>query len=133
LASTVGDRSWDVVSGDDDVKARQLASEISQKFYEDTENEIKIGVLAAVELPRAEVEVSSRRQDLLIAEANLHQRETSLKDALMRAPDPEVEAARIVPLDRIEVPKTEDLPALRELVAQALRNRPDVAVAKVRD
>lgn len=133
LVATVLNLYWDVVSGNDEKKARQNASDIAQKFYEDTQSEIKIGVLAAVELPRAQVEVAGRKQDLLIAEANLRQRETSLKDALMRNPDPEVEAVEIVPLDRIEVPKTEDLPPLRQLVATAMRNRPDVAVSKIRD
>jgi len=133
LVATVLNLYWDVVSSNDELKARQVAVDIAQKFLEDTQNEIKIGVLAGVELPRAQVEVASRRQDLLIAEANLRQRETSLKDALMRTPDPAVEAAQIVPLDRIEVPATEDLPPLRKLVANALENRPDVAVAKIKD
>jgi outer membrane protein TolC len=133
LVANVLNLYWDVVSGNDELKARQRAVDVAQKFYEDTQSEIKIGVLAGVELPRAQVEVASRRQDLLIAQANLSQRETSLKDALMRAPDPAVEAAEIVPLDRIEVPATEDLPPLRKLVANALENRPDVAVAKIKD
>lgn len=133
LVANVLNLYWDVVSSNDELKARQLAVDIAQKFYEDTQNEIKIGVLAGVELPRAQVEVASRRQDLLIAEATLRQRETSLKDALMRTPDPAVEAVQIVPLDRIEVPATEDLPPFRKLVASALENRPDVAVSKIKD
>lgn len=133
LVASVLNLYWDVVSGNDELKARQLAVDISQKFLEDTQNEIRIGVLAQVELPRAQLEVTSRRQDLLIAQTNLKQRETSLKDALMRTPDPEVEMASIVPLDRIEVPKEDDLPPLRQLVAKALLARPDVAVSKVKD
>jgi outer membrane protein TolC len=38
-----------------------------------------------------------------------------------------------MPLDRIEVPDQDNLPALRDLVATALRNRPDVALAKIND
>src|SRR5260370_12410024 len=124
---------WNVVSSNDEQTARQRAVEIAQKFYEDTKDEIKIGVLAQVELPRAQVELEGRRQDLLIAQANLRQQETVLKEALLRTPDPEVEAAAIVPLDRIEVPTADDLPPLRQLVATAMAKRPDVAVSKIRD
>lgn len=133
LVASVLNAYWDVVSGNDELKARQLAIDVAQKFYDDTRNEIRIGVLAQIELPRAEVEVTARKQDLLIAQANLRQRETVLKDALVRTPDPMVEAAEIVPLDRIEVPKTDDLPPLRQLVASAMAKRPDVAVGKIRD
>lgn len=124
---------YDVVSGNDELKARQTAVNIAQKFYNDTKNEIGIGVLAQIELPRAEVEVSGRKQDLLIAQADLRQRETLLKQALVRTPDPMVDEAEIVPLDRIEVPKTDDLPSFRQLVATAMAKRPDVAVSKTRD
>lgn len=133
LVANVLNLYWDVVSGNDELKARQLAVDIANKFYADTKTEIGIGVLAQVELPRAEAEVAGRKQDLLIALANLRQRETLLKDALVRTPDAEVEEAGIVPLDRIEVPKTDDLPPFRQLVAMAMAKRPDVAVAKIRD
>jgi outer membrane protein len=124
---------WNVVSSNDEQRARERAVELAQKFYQDTKDEIATGVLARVELPRAEVEVEGRRQDLQIAQSNLQQQEALLKEALLRTPDPEVEAAAIVPLDRIEVPTTDDLPPLRQLVATAMAKRPDVAVSKIRD
>jgi hypothetical protein len=52
---------------------------------------------------------------------------------LVRTPDPAVEAAEILPLDRIEIPETDDLPGLRQLVATAMEKRPDVAVSRLRD
>lgn len=133
LVANVLNLYYDVVSGNDELKARQTAVDIAQKFYDDTKSEIKIGVLAQIELPRAEVEVSGRRQDLLIAQADLRQRETLLKEALVRTPDAMVDEAQVVTLDRIEVPKTDDLPSFRQLVAIAMAKRPDVAVAKIRD
>jgi outer membrane protein TolC len=44
--------------------------------------------------------------------------------------DPALEDAQIIPIDRIEIPDTEELPAVRELVATAMAKRPDVALAK---
>ena len=133
LVSNVLNLYWDVVSGRNDLQSRQHAVDIAQKFYEDTKTQIDIGTLASVELPRAQVEVASRQQDLIIAQANLRQQETLLKEAISRTPDPLVEEAEIVPLDRIEVPATDNLPPLRELVATALAKRPDIAVAKIRE
>jgi len=112
---------------------RQSAMEMAQKFYQDTQKEVNVGAMPQVQLPRARAEAATRKQDLTVAEYNVRQRENLLKDALTRTPDPEVEAAEIVTLDRIQVPDTDDLPALRQLVATAMEKRPDVAVARFRD
>ena len=58
-----------------------------------------------------------------------------LKNAISRngLEDPLLDAAQVVTLDRIEVPEQDSLPSLRDLVAKAMANRPDVALAKIND
>ncbi|HZL57688.1 MAG TPA: TolC family protein [Bryobacteraceae bacterium] len=124
---------WDLVSANDEVKARQRALDIARKFQEDARAQIEIGAMARVELPRAQAEFASRQQDLRIAQATARQQEIRLKDALSRREDSALETAAIIPVDRIAVPPADDLPALRTLVASAMTNRPDVAIAKIRD
>jgi outer membrane protein len=131
--TTVVNLYWDLVSANDELKARQRALEVARKFDEDTRAQIGIGSLARVEMPRADAEMATRQQDLAIAQANVRQQEVRLKDALSRQEDPQLEAAAIVPLDRIVVPPADELPPLRKLVNAAMENRPDVAIAKIRD
>ena len=124
---------WDLVSARDELKVRERAGEITRKFVTDTRYEISMGAIPAVEISRAEAEEATRRQDLVIAQVNLRQRSDLLKEALSHTADPLLEAAEIIPLDRIEVPDNEDLPPLRDLLKTALTRRPDVAVSKLRD
>lgn len=133
LVSNVVTQYWDLVSSGDTLKARQTAQEIAQKFYSDTKGQIDLGTLAPVELPRAAAELAARQQDLSIALATVRQQEASLKDQLTRSPDPELDAAEIVTLDRIEVPIDDNLPGLRDLLARAMEKRPDMAIAKIKD
>jgi len=56
-----------------------------------------------------------------------------LKEALSHTEDPILEAAEIIPLDRIEVPDTVELAPLRELVATAMAKRPDVLASNYSD
>jgi outer membrane protein len=134
LVVSVTNSYWDYASSRDDLKLRQRAFEITQKFREDTQYEISLGALAGVELPRAEAEVSSRRQDVAIAQATMRQRATLLKEALSHTEDPALEAAEIIPLDHIDVPEAEEeLPPLRQLLAGAMERRPDVALARFKD
>jgi len=133
LVSTVVTQYWDLVTAQDTQKARQDAADIAAKFYEDTKGQINLGTLAPVELPRAAAELEARKQDLSIAVSTVRQQEASFKDQLTRIPDPAIEAAEIVTLDRIQVPSDETLPGLRDLYATAMAHRPDMALSKIKD
>jgi outer membrane protein TolC len=106
---------------------------VTRKFYEDTKYEISLGALPRADLPKFETEVASRERDLTLADQSLRQQEESLKLMLVRTEDDVVEAARIVPMDAVEIPDADNLPSLSELVKTAMLNRPDVASQKITD
>jgi outer membrane protein TolC len=133
LVVSVTNLYWDYAGSREELRLRQNALEITQKFVDDTKYEISVEALAGVELPRAEAELAARRQDLIIAQATMQTHAVQLKEALSRTEDPVLEAAEIVPLDPLEAPETQDLPPLRQLLADALERRPDVALAKYKD
>lgn len=124
---------WNLVSANNELKARQRAVEVTQGFADQTKYEIGIGAMARYQLPRAEAEAESRRQDLILAQATVQQREDQLKLAITRREDPAVEAAHVVCLDSIEIPPQDELAALPEMVTNALQQRPDVAASKIAD
>ena len=93
MVVTVLNLYWDYVGARDQLKLRQRALAVTEKFLADTNYEISIGALAGVERPRAEAEVASRRQDVVIAENTMRQRAILLKDALSHTQDPALEAA----------------------------------------
>jgi outer membrane protein len=126
---------WDLVTDDDDLAVRQRALDQAQKFYDDTRKQIELGVVPRFEASRAQANVTNSRQLLAIAQATAQQQENLLKNAISRngLEDELLDSAQIMPLDHIEVPEQDNLPTLRVLVATALANRPDVALAKIND
>ena len=135
LVANISNLYWDLVVANEDLKAKQRTSEIAEKFLEDTKARIMVGEIAGFEVYRAQTEASTRHQELAIAEATVRQREILMKDAMSRngLEDAVLDEAEVVPLDRIQVPQTEDLAPLRELVAKAMELRPDVALSKLSD
>jgi outer membrane protein TolC len=135
LVANVVNQYWALVADHDDLKAKQDAVKFAEDFYRDTQRQIQLGAIAGVELYRAQSEVSTRQQDLAISEQNLSQTETELKTLISRdgIEDPALAAASIVPLDQIELPNTDELPPLRQMVSTALANRPDVELDKIND
>jgi outer membrane protein len=125
---------WDYVGAREQLKLRERSLAITEKFRDDTKYEISVGALAGVELPRAEAEVANRRQDVVIAQNTVRQRAILLKEAISHTEDQALEAAEIIPTDRMpDPPDDESLLPLREMVKTALAKRPDVAVAKFND
>jgi outer membrane protein TolC len=133
LVASVLNLYWDLVGGQQDVKARRLSLELAQKFYDDAKREIELGATANSEIYRAEGELTTRKQELAIAQSTVRQQENLLKNAISRngLEDPLLDAAEIVTLDRLEVPEREDLPPLRQLLATALAKRPDLTIARI--
>jgi outer membrane protein TolC len=119
---------WDLVSFDEDLRIKQEQVATAQKLYEDNQYKVKLGTLSAIEITRAAAALSASKQDLLISQTNVAQQETVLKNALSRngVESPWLDEVHIIPLDRTEVPKTEEIPPPAQLIDQALARRPEV-------
>src|SRR5689334_1917515 len=121
-----------LVADYEDVKAKNSAVEVAQKFWEDTKKQVLIGTLTGIDATRAESQVATSQRNLVISQASLRQHELQLKNLISRtgSDDPVVANAQIVPLDRIVIPAADDLPPLKELVQTAMANRSDLAAEK---
>jgi outer membrane protein len=124
---------WDLVSFVDSVRIKEEALATSQKLYDDDQKMVKIGSLPAVEVTRAAAQVSISKEDLLFAQTNVQQQEIVLKNALSRnaMANAWLDEVHIVPLDPIEVPKTDDLKPLPELLPEAIASRIEIEQSKV--
>jgi outer membrane protein len=133
LVASVLNLYWDLVSDNQFLKVRQRAVDAAQKFYDDTKSQIQLGVIAKVEIFRAEAELSTRKRELGISQADLRQQENLLKNALIRddTRDPLLDLADVVPLDQIQIPEKDELPPMRQLMARAIAKRPDVTLDRI--
>ena len=124
---------WDLVTFLDNVRISEQALATAQKLYEDNQNQAKLGSLAAIQVTAAAAAVSAAKEDLLIAQTNVAQQETVLKNALSRTGSSSawLDDIHIVPLDHIEIPKADDIRPAAELIHTALANRPDIEQSRL--
>jgi outer membrane protein len=124
---------WDLVSFNDSLRITERAVTTAEKLYQDNQNQAKLGALATIEVTRAAAAVSTAKGDLLIAQTNVSQQETVLKNALSRSGSDStwLDEAHIIPLDHIEVPKTEELKPAPELIKEAVENRPELEQTRI--
>src|ERR1700677_4967013 len=131
--AAVMDLYWDLVTFNESVRVQQQAVATSTKLYEDNKKQVEVGMMAPIEVVRAEAQVATDQQNLTLAETQLLQQETILKNALSRTgvASPAVAEARIVPTDRIRVPDVEPITPIQDLMATALSARPELSQNRI--
>src|ERR1035438_7938291 len=123
----------DLVSLNEDVKVKREATRLAERLYEDNRNKVQQGEQAPIEVTRAQAQVASNRQALISAEGLVQQQELILKTAITRGglANPAIRAAHIIATDTVTVPDTEPARPVEDLIAAALRDRPDLAQAGI--
>lgn len=124
---------WDLVSFEENVRAKKDELKTAQQLYNDNKRQVQIGTMAPIEVTRAEAQVYSAQQDLLVAQTNLSQQQVVLKNALSKngIMSPLLKNVDIVPLDQFSIPKETHLKPLNELVNEALARRVEIAQDKL--
>jgi outer membrane protein TolC len=119
---------WDLVSFNEAVRIKERAVETAQKLYEGNKKQAEIGSMAGIEITRSAAGVSAAKEELLIAQTNVQQQEIVLKNALSRngLENTWLDDVRIVPLNHIEVPKSEEVRPVQDLINEALKSRLEV-------
>jgi len=105
----------------------------AQQLYDDNKKQVDIGSLAEIEVTRAESQLYTAKQDLIIAQTNMAQQETVLKNALSRSGITSADLAEvhIVPLDKIVVPEKEEIKPVDALVSEALDKRVEINQSRI--
>jgi outer membrane protein TolC len=120
---------WDYLSFKENVAVAEQALAYSQKLLSDNKRQVEIGTLAPIEVVRAESEVASDQQTLIVAETSLQQQAELIKTALSRNVDAELRSAQIDAVDKLPEPSPDDIPPLDKALELAVRNRPEVEQA----
>ena len=123
---TVLNDYWDYLSDKENVRVKEQALAYSQKLLEDNKKQVEIGTLAPIEVVRAESEVATDQQALIVAQTNLQQQAELIKTALARQVGPELAAAQIDAEDKLPEPRPDDIPPLDEALRRAFANRPEI-------
>jgi outer membrane protein TolC len=124
---------WDLVAFNENVRVARESVAAAQRLYSDNKRQVEVGTLAQIEVVRAEAQIASAEQSVVVSETQVLQQETILKTALSKTgiASPEVANAHIVPTDSMRIPDTEPITPIQELTAQAISQRPELAQSRI--
>jgi outer membrane protein TolC len=118
---------WELVYARANVKVQQQAVTVSQKLYNDNKKQLEIGTMAPLDVTRAESELATDTQNLIVAQTTQLQDELVLKNFISKDPTASnLIDVEIVPTDKPDAPQSIQLAPFAEAVKEAFVNRPDV-------
>ncbi len=127
---------WDLVSAYEQTRVNEQSFSFAQQTLENTKKQLQLESVPAMDVMRAEAEVSRRDQDLTVARTSLQLQETLMKNAITKSlDDPVLEAMRVIPTDRLQtVEKQVSVEAsapIADLISTALHARPELAETNI--
>src|SRR6266478_1901128 len=123
---------WDLVNAYEQAQVNEQSLALAQQSFDNAKKQLQLESIPQMDVMRAEAEVSKRDQDLTVARTNLQLQELLMKNALTKSlDDPVLESVPVVPTDRLQSNEARTTPAVQELIAQALRDRAELAESDV--
>ena len=123
---------WDLVAAYEQERVTEQSYAFAQQSLGNAQKQLQLEAVPAMDVMRAEAEVSRRDQDLLIAKTSLQLQESLIKNALTKnLDDPVLEAMPVIPTDRSEPGDTQAEQSTQELIGEALKDRAELAESDI--
>jgi outer membrane protein len=118
---------WELVFARENVKVQQQAVTVAQKLYNDNKKQLEIGTMAPLDVTRAESELATDRQNLIVAQTAQLQNQQVLKNAISKNPlAPNFVNVEIIPTELPTRPQIIEAATFEEAVREAFLKRPEL-------
>ena len=127
---------WDLVSAYEAERVNEQSYGFAEQSLDNARKQLQLEAIPAMDVMRAEAEVSRRAQDLTVAKTNLQLQESLIKNAITKnLDDPVLESMPVIPTDRSQLSDTKSDTkadaAVQDLINQALRDRPELSESSI--
>ena len=120
---------WDLVSAYEEARVNEQSLAFADQSLENAKKQLQLESIPAIDVMKAEAEVSKRDQDLTVARTTLELQQSLMKNALTKSlDDAALEEMPVVPTDRMQNASSEGAASepIADLIAEGLRNRPEL-------
>ena len=118
---------WELVFARGNVRVQEQAVTVAQKLYNDNKKQLEIGTMAPLDVTRAESELATNRQNLIVAQTLELQDQQALKNFISKNPlTPNFVNVEIIPTDLPSRPEAIEAASFEEAVREAFAKRPEL-------
>jgi len=118
---------WDLVGAYEEARVKEQSLQFANQTLDNAKKQLQLEAIPALDVMKAEAEVSKRDQDLTVARTTLQLQESLMKNALTKSlDDPTLEEMPVIPTDHSQGSGEETNTPILDLIAQAQKNRPEL-------
>jgi outer membrane protein len=118
---------WELAYARENVNVQQQAVTVAEKLYNDNKKQLEIGTMAPLDVTRAESELATDRQNLIVAQTTKLQDELVLKNYISKDPlASDLIDVEIIPTDKPDPPSSIQTSSFADAVKEAFAKRPDL-------
>jgi outer membrane protein len=118
---------WELVFARENVKVQQQAVTVAEKLYNDNKKQLEIGTMAPLDVTRAESELATDHQNLIVAQTVHLQNQQILKNAISKNPiATNLVNVEIIPTEMPLRPDAIEAPSFEDAAKEAFAKRPEL-------
>jgi outer membrane protein TolC len=119
---------WDLVNAYQDVQVKTRSLAYANQTLTDDQKQLELQNVPAMQVMKDQSAVATSEGELTIAEASLRHNELLIKNNLTRTDDASIDEMPVIPLDLQGGPDPNESESITQLIDEAMKNRPDVAI-----
>jgi len=119
---------WDLVNAYDSEQISVRSLGFANKNLSDDQKQLELQAIPAMQVMTDQSAVATAEGNLTVARASLRLNELLLKNALTKVDDPAIDEMPVIPLDLKADPDPNADKSIDELIAEAEKKRPEVAI-----
>jgi outer membrane protein len=123
---------WDLVFAYENVRVQQESLTYGQKALDDSKRQAQVGTVPPIQVVSAQSIVATDQQNLIVAQNNLELQQLLMKNALSRSiEDPVLAEADVIPTSTVQVPQTEPVIPIQDMINEALQHRAELVESRI--
>jgi outer membrane protein TolC len=119
---------WDLVNAYQDVEVKTRSLAYANQTLTDDQKQLELQNVPAMQVMKDQSAVATSEGELTIAKASLRHNELLIKNNLTRTDDASIDEMPVIPLDLQGGPDPNESQSITQLIDEAMKNRPDVAI-----
>ncbi len=118
---------WDLANAYQDEQVKERSLSFAQRTLQDDQHQLDLKAIPAMQVITDQSLVATSEGDLTVSRATLRLNELLIKNAITKTDSPIIDEIPVIPLDKTGAADPNASKSIDELIAEAEKNRPDVA------
>ena len=120
---------WDLVFSEKDLAVKQASLELAKQTLEENQQKVEIGTMARIDVVQTKLDVAQRGDLVVGAKGTATTAQDQIKKLISNSNDSSMFLINLKAMESTRTPQPDEIPTLKEALATALENRPEIRQA----